>query len=219
MHIKVVYVYVVSVFTCVWTHVCEHIQCMLWVWKPQVNTMCPQSVSTSYIEVESLTEPGASAVTDLCLPGTKMTDGPPQMPGFYGSRDLNPNPVKALPIEPYFLPQRWLFWNGLRELPDSKTSRHISWHRTKLLHRRTYMHPCVSSASLYPIRPLFLTIITQASEETEHNCFSFYKEGSHVGNAFTTSDLHVIRAKHQDKRDFLGASASPIQYEGKSIVT
>lgn len=114
MHIKVVYVYVVSVFTCVWTHMCEHIQCMLWVWKPHVNTMYPQSVSTSYIEVESLTEPGASAVTDLCLPGTKMTDGPPQMPGFYGSRDLNPNPVKALPIEPYFLPQRWLFWNGLR---------------------------------------------------------------------------------------------------------
>lgn len=70
--------------------------------------MCPQSVSTSYTEVESLTEPGASAVTDLCLPGTKMTGGPPQMPGFYGSRDLNPNPVKALPTEPYFLPQRWL---------------------------------------------------------------------------------------------------------------
>lgn len=62
-----------------------------------------------HIEVESLTEPGALAVTDLCLPGTKMTGGPPQMPGFYGSRDLSPNPLKALPIEPYFLPQRWLF--------------------------------------------------------------------------------------------------------------
>lgn len=59
-------------------------------------------------------EPGVLAVTDLCLPGTKRTGGPPQMPGFYCSRDLNPNPVKALPIEPDFLPQRRLFWNGLR---------------------------------------------------------------------------------------------------------
>ena len=54
--------------------------------------MCPQSVSTSYIEVESLTEPGALAVTGLCLPGTKMTGGPPQKTPFtwvMGNTSLN----------------------------------------------------------------------------------------------------------------------------------